>query len=433
MSPPTQPKNGSEFRAMRSLPVLVPLTLVAALALGGCQTTRDQGSAAAQTVVAPAAEPQIPFDQWLADFRRDALAQGIRAATLDRAFANVKLSDRVVELDRSQPEFNRQVWQYLDTAVSDDRVRDGRAKSAANAAILAKVSRSSGVPAEILVAFWGIETDYGVAPGNFSVINSLTTLAYEGRRAKYFRDELIAALRILEAGDVPPERMTGSWAGAMGQTQFMPTIFLKYAVDEDHDGKRNIWTSSADVFASTALFVLGNGWRPGESWGGEVTLPADFPFDQAELTVTKPVSEWARMGVRSFDGTPLSGTDSASILTLAGKAGPAFLVRENYRAIMRYNPSTSYALAVAVLSDRLAGRPGIRGGWPRSERALTGDERRELQQRLTDRGYTPGTVDGIVGAQTRDAVRRFQKEVGEVPDGFATVALLERLRAAPAR
>jgi len=414
---------------MRPTPLLLPLTLAAVLALAGCQSTRATGAPAASVAVdQPARANAVPFDQWLADLRREALSAGVRPQTFDRAFANVKLSERVVELDRSQPEFARQVWQYLDGAVSDQRVAEGRAKINANAAILSKVSKRSGVPAEILVAFWGIETDYGRDPGNFSVVNALTSLAYEGRRAKYFRDELLAALRILDSGDIAFERMRGSWAGAMGQTQFMPTIFLKYAVDEDNDGRRDIWDSAPDVFASTALFVLGNGWRAGESWGTEVTLPADFPYDQAELTVTKPVSEWARLGVRALDGQAPVGSDAASILTLAGRSGPAFLARENFRAIMRYNPSTSYALAVAVLSDRLAGRPGIRGSWPRSERALSGDERRELQQLLTDRGHNPGAIDGIIGAATRDATRRFQKEIGEVPDGFVTVALLERLR-----
>jgi len=414
---------------MRPFPLLLPLTLLAALALVGCQSTRATGAVSAPAIGDPVAPTTaVSFEQWLADFRREALSAGIRPQTFDRAFADVRLSERVVELDRSQPEFARQVWQYLDGAVSDQRVSEGRAKMNANAAILSKVSGRSGVPAEILAAFWGIETDYGKAPGNFSVVNALTTLAYDGRRAKYFRDELLAALRILDSGDIAFDRMTGSWAGAMGQTQFMPTIFLKYAVDEDKDGRRDIWGSAPDVFASTALFVLGNGWRTGESWGTEVKLPADFPYDQAELSVSKPVSEWARMGVLTFDGAVPNGSDSASILTLAGRSGPAFLVRENYRAIMRYNPSTSYALAVAVLSDRLAGRPGIRGSWPRSERALSGDERRELQQALADRGFDPGIVDGIVGAKTRDAVRRFQNQIGEVPDGFVTVALLERLR-----
>jgi membrane-bound lytic murein transglycosylase B len=401
--------------------------LFAALPLAACQST---GGAAPSASLAAPAQPAVSFEEWVAGFRKEALNQGIRPATFDRAFAGVQPRDRVVELDRSQPEFARQVWQYIDSAASDKRVQDGRAKIAANRALFTRIAQRSGVPAEILTAFWGIETNYGSGTGGFPVIAALATLAYEGRRAAYFKDELLAALRILDNGDIPLERMDGSWAGAMGQTQFMPTIFLKYAVDEDRDGRRDIWGSLPDVAASTANFVLGNGWRPGERWGEEVVLPEGFPYEQAELTVTKPVSEWARLGVRSFDGGTPDGTDNASILVLAGARGPAFLVRENFRAIMRYNPSTSYALAVAILSDRLAGRSGIRGSWPREEPALSADERKELQQLLTGLGYAPGAVDGIVGANTRMAVRKFQASVGAIPDGFATVALLERMRAA---
>jgi len=216
----------------------------------------------------------------------------------------------------------------------------------------------------------------------------------------------------------------------MGQTQFMPTIFLKHATDEDGDNRRDIWGSLPDVFASTAKFVQANGWRAGESWGEEVSLPSGFPFDQAEYNITKPLSEWRQLGVRPVNGGELSGDGPAAILVLGGHQGPAFLVRENFRAIMKYNPSTSHALAVALLSDRMAGRPGIQGNWPRHEQALSKDERMELQQRLAAMGMDPGTADGIVGANTRNAVRRFQKSIGTVPDGFATKSLLERLRQA---
>lgn len=420
---------------MPSVPtVVLGLGLIVAV-LGGCQSTGQSGPIAASTSAVADRATATPasalsFEDWRTAFRAEALAAGIRAATFDRAFAGVRLSERVVELDRSQPEFARQVWQYLDSAVSDKRVQDGRAKLQANRAVLDRVSRRSGVPMEVLVAFWGIETDYGASTGGFPVVNALVTLAYEGRRAAYFRQELLAALRILDTGDIAFDRMSGSWAGAMGQTQFMPTIFLKHAVDEDGDGHRDIWGSLPDVFASTAAFVRANGWRSGEPWGGEVRLPEGFPYDQAEVTISKPIAEWARLGVRSMDGAPVAGDGEASVLILAGHSGPAFLVRANFRAIMLYNPSTSYALAVAVLSDRIAGRPGIRGAWPRQERALSQAERMELQQRLTDLGHAPGSVDGIIGANTRSALRRFQAAAGMLPDGFATVSVLEQLRSA---
>ncbi len=420
---------------MRPLTCLPARVLFAALLLAGCQTTAAPpvsattggSSASAASAVVASAQPES-FEEWLTGLRAEALGQGIRPQTFERAFARVTLSDRVIELDSSQPEFTRQPWQYLDSAVNERRVQAGRQKLQENGALLRPIAQRSGVPPEILVAFWGVETDFGNVTGGFSVIDALTTLAYKGRRAAYFRTELLAALRILDNGDIPLERMSGSWAGAMGQTQFMPTIFLKHAVDEDGDRRRDIWGSLPDVFASTARFVQANGWRSGEGWGEEVVLPADFPYDQAELTITKPVSEWRRMGLRPVGGGALSGDGPAAVLVLAGHRGPAFLVRENFRAIMRYNPSTSYALAVALLSDRMAGRPGIQGAWPRQEPALSRDERLELQQRLAALGMEPGTPDGIVGANTRNAVRRFQKAIGAVPDGFATRTLLERLR-----
>ncbi|WP_029009565.1 lytic murein transglycosylase [Azospirillum halopraeferens] len=426
---------------MRPISSLSVRVLLAAGVLAGCQTTGTApeaatatgsggtATAAASAVQVPARKPQS-FRDWLAELRRDALSRGVSAATFDRAFANVRLQDRVRQLDGNQAEFNRMVWTYLDSAVSDQRARQGRERLQENARLLNRVSGEFGVPPEILVAFWGIETDYGRQTGGFSVIDALTTLAYEGRRADYFRRELLAALEILQSGDIAPDRMTGSWAGAMGQTQFMPTVFLAHAQDEDGDGRRDIWGSLPDVFGSTARFVKANGWKTGESWGQEVVLPSGFPYEEAELTITKPIAEWRRLGVRGAGGAALQGEGTAAILVLGGHQGPAFLVRDNFRAIMRYNPSTSYALAVAVLSDRIAGREGIRAGWPRHEQPLTREEREEVQQRLATLGFEPGPVDGLIGANTRNALRRFQATAGLVPDGFATKGLLERLRRA---
>jgi lytic murein transglycosylase len=404
------------------------------LLVAGCSST---GTASPPAVVAPAApvrtEPVADartqsFPEWLAGLRAEAQRQGIATATLDRAFAQVHLLDRVLELDSTQPEFARPVWSYLDSAVSDQRIHEGYQRLAANAALLARVSAQFGVPGEILVAFWGIESDFGRECGNFSVIDALTTLAYRSHRPALFREELLAALRILDNGDISLEQMRGSWAGAMGQTQFVPTIFLKHAVDYDHDGRRDIWNSLPDIFASTAHFVAGIGWRTGESWGQEVRLPPDFPWDQAELTITKPVTEWTRLGVRPMSGPALSDDGPASILAPAGHTGPAFLVRENFRVIMRYNPSISYALAVALLADRMTGAKPIVAPWPRQEAALSRSERIELQQRLAALGLNPGATDSLIGPTTRTAVRSFQKTIGEVPDGFVTRHLLETLR-----
>jgi lytic murein transglycosylase len=383
---------------------------------------------------APALEPAAvnpkgqSFEQWLAGLKAEARQKGISARTLEAAFHAVRLSDRVLELDQSQPEFSRPIWSYLDSAVSENRVRQGRDKLRASAGLLERVFHEYGVPAEILVGFWGIESDFGRDFGDFPVIDALTTLAYKSRRPAFFRDELLAALRILENGDIPREQMRGSWAGAMGQTQFIPTIFLKHAVDYDHDGRRDIWTSLPDVFASTAHFVAGIGWRPGERWGEEVRLPAAFPYDQAELTVQKPVAEWAALGVKTLAGAAPAGSGPASVIVPAGHAGPAFLVRENFRAIMRYNPSVSYALAVALLSDRMTGGSPVQAAWPRQEQPLSRSERIELQERLAGLGLNPGTPDSLIGPATRTAVREFQKSLGALPDGFVTKTLLEKLR-----
>ncbi|MBI1208837.1 MAG: lytic murein transglycosylase [Azospirillum sp.] len=393
-------------------------------ASGGSQSVAATGATAGDTRVAAL----VPFPQWRDALRAEALRRGVSGRTFDLAFAGIQLSDRVLELDGSQPEFTRAVWSYLDSAVSENRVREGRAKLQANAALLSRVEREFKVPPQILIGFWGIESDYGRDVGKFKVIDALATLAYKSRRTGFFRSELLLALQILEKGDIAPERMRGSWAGAMGQTQFIPSIFVQHALDYDGDGRRDIWDSLPDVFASTAHFVAGIGWRAGESWGEEVRLPPSFPWDQAELTVTKPLEEWRRLGVRRLDGALPSGTDTASVLIPGGHSGPAFLVRENFRVIMRYNPSISYALAVALLADRIAGGGPIAAAWPRAEQPLSRSEAIELQQRLTALGFDTGKPDGLVGPATRTALRGFQKAVGLVPDGFATKSLLDRLR-----
>jgi lytic murein transglycosylase len=405
---------------------------LALLLVAGCSSTEAAAPLPpppGAVATGPTSEPHAQsFPEWLAGLRAEAQGQGIAAATLDHAFAHIRLIDRVLELDATQPEFARPVWSYLDSEVSDQRVHQGYERLATNATLLSRVSAQFGVPGAILVAFWGIESDYGRDCGNFPVIDALATLAYRSRRPALFREELLAALHILDKGDIPLEQMRGSWAGAMGQTQFVPTIFLKHAVDYDQDGRRDIWNSLPDIFASTAHFVAGIGWRTGESWGQEVSLPAGFAWDQAELTITKPVSEWARLGVRPVRGPALDDDRPASILAPAGHTGPAFLVRENFRVIMRYNPSVSYALSVALLSDRITGGPPVAAAWPRQEVPLSRAERIEVQQRLAALGINPGATDSLIGPTTRTAVRTFQKTIGEIPDGFVTKHLLEALR-----
>ncbi|WP_445156873.1 lytic murein transglycosylase [Halomonas sp. E14] len=419
----------------------LPASLLLVL-LAGCQSppvqeavasgsepsaTATQGQAAS---AAPQAEPAAPadFQAWLASFRRDARAEGVSEATLERALTGVRYRPRVIELDRSQPEFVRPIWQYLDSAVSAARVSQGRAKLDEHRATAQRMAQQYGVPAEVIVAIWGIESNYGGNFGDFSTLEALATLAFDGRRRDFARGELMAALRIIDAGDIAPERMVGSWAGAMGHTQFIPSSFESYAVDGDGDGRRDIWGSIPDVMASTANYLARAGWQPGEPWGVEVRLPAQFDYAQTELSTRRSSREWADQGVRSLSGAALPAFDQASVIAPAGAQGPAFLVGPNFRAILRYNNATSYALAVGTLADRIAGRGGIQSDWPRDEQPLSRSQVRELQQALNARGFDVGTPDGIMGPNTRSGLRRYQQSIGVTPDGFATVSLLQRLQ-----
>ncbi|MGO2147856.1 lytic murein transglycosylase [Halomonas sp.] len=364
------------------------------------------------------------FEQWRNEFRRYAAAQGISESTLATALDNVRYRERVIELDRYQPEFVRPIWEYLDTAASDTRVNAGREKLDAHRQTALEMQQRYGVPSEIIVAIWGIESNYGSNFGDFSTLEALATLAYDGRRRDFARGELLAALRIIDQGDIAAEQMKGSWAGAMGHTQFIPSSFEAYAVDGDNNGRRDIWGSIPDVMASTANYLARAGWQAGEPWGVELALPASFDYSQTER---RSSAEWASQGVRALQGE-LPNFESAAIAIPAGAEGPAFLVGANFRAILRYNNATSYALAVATLADKIAGREGIRQTWPRGQTPLTRDDVKELQRRLNEAGYSVGGADGVMGPNTRQGVRDFQRSQGLTPDGFATQALLERLR-----
>lgn len=399
-------------------------------AASSSQTTDQATAAAADTGQGDNAEAESPasFEAWLADFRREARAKGIAESTLDRALADVRYQPKILEYDRSQPEFVRPIWQYLDTAVSSSRVTNGRERLDAHRATAERMANRYGVPAEVLVAIWGVESNYGSNFGSFSTLNSLATLAFDGRRRDFAHDELIAALKIIQDGDIAPDRMIGSWAGAMGHTQFLPSSFLAYAKDGDGDGRRDIWGSIPDVMASTANYLARAGWQAGEPWGVEVRLPADFDYSQTELATRRSSEAWAAQGVRALDGGVLPAFAEASVLAPAGARGPAFLVGRNYRAILRYNNATSYALAVGTLARRVAGEPGIRADWPRQETPLSRSQVRTLQRALNARGFGTGTPDGIMGPNTRAGLRAYQASQGLTPDGFATVSLLKRLQ-----
>ncbi len=368
------------------------------------------------------------FASWIDDFRASARAAGIDTATLQRAFADVRYLPEVVERDRSQAEFTRTVWAYLDATVSPARIALGQQRLLEVRAQADAAAARYGVPAPILVAVWGMESNYGSNYGSVSAIDALATLGFDGRREAWARRELLAAVRILQRGDIDRDRMIGSWAGAMGQTQFLPSNFLAYAVDADGDGRRDIWGSMADVLASTANFLARSGWRAGQPWGCEVYLPAGFDPGRADADTRQAGAAWAAEGVRSVDGAALPDLPDSAIWLPAGARGPAFLTGPNFRTLLRYNNATSYALAVGLLAQQLAGGPGVQAPWPRDQQALSRMQIQALQTDLNRRGFASGTPDGLIGPTTRAAVRAYQRSLGIPADGYPTTELLERLQ-----
>ncbi|MBD9416921.1 lytic murein transglycosylase [Pseudomonas sp. PDM16] len=380
-----------------------------------------------QARVAPPPAPALNFEDWRDRFRTKALSSGIKPPVFDQAFAGVAPDLSVVKADGAQPEFTRPVWEYLDGAISPLRVRRGQALLEQHASTLDTIEQRYGVDRETLVSIWGMESSFGQFMGEQSVIRSLATLAYEGRRPQFAEDQLLAALQILQSGDISATGLRGSWAGAMGQTQFIPTTYLTHAVDFDGDGRRDIWNSSADALASAAHYLQASGWQKGRAWGIQVALPSGFDYALADSEIRKTYAQWYELGVK---GTPtnVAPNDAGYLLLPAGHRGPAFLVFRNFGAILKYNNSSSYALAVGLLGQRLNGGGPLLANWPKDERPLGRSERIELQEGLTAKGYEPGAADGIIGANTRRAVRAFQQSLGLPADGYPTPALLQQLR-----
>jgi lytic murein transglycosylase len=406
-----------------------PALLAALLVLLGQSAFADPALTAADQEHAMTAIPSAAgFPVWVSAFRDRARAAGITEATLDAALPGLTFLPDVVEKDRNQAEFTRTIWDYLDRAVSEDRVTLGRRALADHRALLDRIAARYGVTPEVVVAIWGLETNYGGFRGDTPTLSALASLAYDGRRSAFFEGQLLAALQIVQAGEVTVDRMRGSWAGAMGHTQFMPTSFQTLAVDFTGDGRRDIWGDDpADALASTAAYLARNGWIAGQPWGMEVRLPEGFDYALSGEQVTKPVADWQALGLRRADGGDLTGQGPASVILPAGKDGAAFLRLANFAAIESYNPADAYVIAVGHLADRIAGGRPIAAAWPRADRALTGDERRDLQARLTAAGFDTGGVDGKIGPKTLAAVRAFQTSRGMVPDGYASPALLALL------
>jgi membrane-bound lytic murein transglycosylase B len=359
----------------------------------------------------------------------EAARRGIAQGTFVAVTVGLQPDLRIMDLLDAQPEFTRTFWDYLDLLVTDARIQGGRDVLAKYRPIFAAVERAYGVDRHVTAAIWGIESNYGSAIGERPVLRSTATLACIGRRRAYFRDEFLSALEIVSRGDIAPERLKGSWAGAFGPTQFMPTAYKRYAVDFDGDGRRDVVDSVPDIVASTANNLHVDGWIPGQTWGYEVSVPNGFNYLLADRSRRYTVAQWAQLGIRRIGANPFARPgDRAYLLLPAGARGPAFLMLNNFSVIMRYNPAEAYALAIGHLADRLRGEGPIVQAWPREERALPLDDRLEMQQLLARRGFKIGDTDGRLGGRTRAAIRDFQARSGLIPDGYASASVLDRLR-----
>jgi membrane-bound lytic murein transglycosylase B len=356
--------------------------------------------------------------------------RGVTRATFDTYTSGLTPDLRIMDLMDTQPEFTKAFWDYLDLLVSENRIKRGREILAQYRTVFDAVEKAYGVDRHFVTAIWGIESNFGTSGGDRPVVRSTATLACVGRRQAYFRDEFLAALEILNRGDINPDRLKGSWAGAFGPTQFMPTSFKRFAVDFDGDGRRDVVDSIPDLIASTANNLKLDGWMPGQTWGYEVVLPTGFNYLMADGAKTMAVKDWEKLGVARVGGKGFPRpADRAYLFLPAGATGPAFLMLNNFRVLMKYNPAEAYALAIGHLGDRLRGDPPLVTAWPREERVLTSAERYEMQQHLVRLGFDiGGEPNGRLNAKSRSAIRSFQVSQGLVPDGFATAEMLDRLR-----
>ena len=369
------------------------------------------------------------FPDWLGAFKAKALRQGISASTLDVAFSDLQPNSEIIAHDRNQPEHSQNVWDYLNRAVSRERIAQGQKALSDNAGLLWQIEDQFGVSKEIVVAIWGLETAYGATKGNYPTIEALATLAFDGRRRSLFEGQLMCALSIIQAGDIPLRQMIGSWAGAAGHTQFMPASVIRYAVDFDGDGRRNIWGDDpTDALASTANYLARNGWNAGRPWGFEVTLSRDFDYALTGTKTNNSMKFWDKLGV-GLSGRPTLHADTlASVLLPAGAHGPAFLILENFKVLASYNTSNAYVIAVGHLADRIGGGSEFAGAWPRAQAALTRVERNELQERLSAAGFDTRGIDGNFGPNTYVALQEYQSSRGLVADGYPTHIILNLLR-----
>jgi len=370
------------------------------------------------------------FQDWLEELRSEARRKGISDKTLDTALLDIVPNKRVIELDRRQPEFTQTFWNYLSQRVTEKKIKRGRTLLEKHRDLLNRIYLGYGIPPRYLIAFWGLETNFGQNLGSFRVIDALVTLAYDKRRANFFRPELLDALEIIEHGHITSDEMRGSWAGAMGHMQFLPSTFIGHAVDYTGNGRKDIWDSLPDALASAASYLSNIGWQSGETWGREVHLPEEFDLTLAAINRKKTLAEWSGLGVQRADGLPLPQADmEGSIILPQGHRGPAFLVYDNFHVIIKWNRSINYALSVGLLADCIVGRPPIKQGQIARHKPLSRDEIKEVQQILNALGFEAGSEDGFPGPRMRAAIRAFQEKFSLPPDGYPTPELLKRLRA----
>jgi lytic murein transglycosylase len=392
--------------------------------------SRLRAAALAALCLAAPAWAEDDLARCLASLKPEAERAGVQRAKFDKLTASIQADPSLLELLDNQPEFKTPIWDYLATLVDDERVADGRAMLAQWKTVLDEVERRHGVDPATVVAVWGVESNFGRSFGKRPIIASLANLSCAGRRQSFFRGELFSAMQIVQRGDVAPEAMVGSWAGAFGHTQFMPSTYLRLAVDFDGDGRRDLVGTVPDALASTANFLAKAGWRTGQTWGYEVKLPAGFDASVAGRRNKRALADLAGRGIRRIDGAPLDGPahDAALLLPAGATGGPAFVVFRNFDAFYSYNAAESYALAIAHLADRLRGGTPFKTGWPTDDPGLSRAERRELQALLLQRGHAIGEPDGVIGAASRAAIKSEQQKLGMAADGRAGQKLLARLR-----
>lgn len=370
------------------------------------------------------------FNQWKENFAKKALRAGVSDELVQQFIILAQPRERVVKSEKTQAEFKKTIWEYLNSAVSDKRIANGMNNFATNKALLEEISSQTGVAPQIITAIWGVETNYGSFTGNIPLIQALSTLAYRGRRSAFFEKELLALLQLIQIGDVPDVNVTGSWAGGMGMTQFIPTTYMHYGVDYDGDGQKNLWQLH-DALGSTGSYLEEMGWQVGQSWGREVQLPQGFNYLLTnDRKLKKTVAEWSALGVRDAFGNTISENDDnimARLFVPAGQYGPKFLLYTNFDVIKRYNNSDAYALAVSLLSERIAGSKGLVAQWPANDKKMTRDDIKLLQSALNNKTASSIKVDGVLGNGTRRAIQQYQVNNGLVPDGFLTNELFNQL------